>query len=228
MVFIAVLCSPAFALPDCQTTASTAASSFNPDSRQGSDECESLDFLQEANRITKTDIAKRSAMSNYCLHFDRKKNGIWKLLLYERIDPMPIRIRKECRVYSISPNANLEELFQDKLPITNGGCIKTCTGNCEKASKECLSNLYETYSIYDYINYFDINNCFRNIDADRISYLFYKYIPIKLELEVSCDGVREKIPTEKHYIYVSGICSEEQLRKNRGYDKYKSKEDENL
>jgi hypothetical protein len=209
-------------------TAPTAANCSNPNSRQGLDECESLDFSQEIDRISKTDIAKHSAISNYCLHFDTSKDSIWKLLLYERIAPLPTKIQKKCEVYSISIKINLEELFKSKGPTINGGCITTCTGNCEKASNKCSSNLDESYSIYDDMNYFDINYCFKNIDVDKISRLFNKYIPIKWELEVSCNGVTGKIPTENNYIYISGICNEEQLKKNRGYDKYKPKEDENL
>ncbi len=199
-------------------------------SRSSSKPCESFDFLHEASKIPKIDPTKDSVIAKHCLH--SKKDSTWELLLYERIVPLPVsEIQKECDVYSISGTINLEtgEIFQRKFGSgMSAGCVKTCVGSkeaCAGRNNKCKINTkkehYIEHYIYHRINDFHINSCFKNIDIDKISLLFDAYLPIKMELEISCDG--EKIPVlGSHYIYISGMCNEEQLEKIEEYNRLDS------
>ena len=186
----------------------------NPDSRQGLYKCDSLDVLQELNRISKFDSTKDSMIAKYCLY--SKEDSAWELSFYEQIIPLAIKIQKECSGYSISGTIDLgiKKIFRSSFSGgANGGCIKTCTGSkeaCEKLGNVCKIDISEKYNIYNHINDFSIISCLKGMDT--ISHLFNKYLPIKWDLNISCDD--EKIPVlGSHYIYISGLCTEEQLKK---------------
>ena len=176
-----------------------------------SDSRESFDFSKELKNSVKKDSVN-SAIANYCLLFE--KDSVGKLLFYEKIKPLSIEKQIECKSYSISVKINLEagKIFSNKEFMQNGFCMKTCTGSkeaCTKRGNICKTNISENLNIYDHINDFSINSCLKETE---ISYLVDKHIPIKWDLRISCE--REKIPVVGNsYIYISGICTEEQLKK---------------
>ena len=200
-------------------------------SKPRSNLCESLDFLQEIDKILKIDSAKDSVIAEYCLHYDAQKDSIWKLFLYEQIAPLSMGMQKECGSYSISNKITLEagEIFPREPSLLSAFCTKTCIGSkktCEERERDkCKIDINKSHSIYDFISDFSINSCFKEIGIDKISHLFNRHLPIKWDLKVSCDD--EKIPVlGSHYIYISEICNEKQLEKIKENKLKKSAKDE--
>jgi hypothetical protein len=221
--------------------------------------CEPFDVLHEIGKIPKFNSAKHSVIAKYCLHYKIQKDSTMELLLYERVDSLPISAKysvitkyslhyktqknntkelvldelvdtlpikkhKGCNSYSVSGNVNLNpsQIFSSyNYGSTSGSCLKTCTGSkeaCKKYGDECKVGINEMLHIYDHINFFDINSCLKGKEGmEKISHLFNRYLPIKWDLEIYCE-LKEKIPIfGSHYIYISEVCSEEQLKKNKEY-----------
>jgi hypothetical protein len=192
--------------------------------------CEPFDILHEMTQIPKFNSAKHSVIAKYCLHYKIQKDSAMELLLYERTASLSLNKHKGCNSFSISKNINLkpDKIFINNSSNASGGCIKTCAGSkeaCERRGDECKVNINEMVDIYDDINFFDINSCLKKMEGiGKISHLFNRYLPIKWNFEIYCD-FRERIPiVGNHYIYVSEICSEEQLKMNEEYDKYREKD----
>jgi len=174
--------------------------------------CESFDFLREIDKIPRIDSV--SAIAKYCLRSE--EDSTWKLSLYEHIVPLAIKIQKECRRYSFSGKIDLgvDKIFLSSLSGgESGGCVRSCIGSkkaCEKRNSVCKTDISEKYNIYDHINDFRISSCLKGME--KILHLFNIYLPIKWDLNISCDD--EKIPVlGSHYIHISRICTEEQLKK---------------
>jgi len=187
--------------------------------------CKSLDLLHEIGKVAKNSHAKHSMLAKYCLHFNAQKDSIWELILYEKAASLSEKIQKKCDSYSFSGKIDLEpsKIFSSNFGVESGFCIKTCTGSkeaCEKRGNECEVDISEKYNIRDYKDGFSINSCLKNME--QISHLFNMYLPMKWDLQISCEN--EKIPISgSDYIYISEICTEEQLKKKEEYDKYGEK-----
>ena len=216
IIFIAILCI----FTKSSYAVLIAINYFSPDSvKKGIYKCDSLNILQELDKISKSYSAKDTVIANYCLH--SKKDSTWELLFYEQIIPLSINVQRECTGSSIAGKIDLgiKKIFSHSF--TGGGigfCMKTCTGNkeaCEKRSNVCKIDISEKYNIYDYINMFSVkSSCLK-----ETSHLLSRHLPIKWDLEISCDT--ERIPIVGNYfIYISNICTEEQLEKNKKYDKW--------
>ena len=157
--------------------------------------CESYDFLNEMGKIPEFDPEKHSVIAKYCL----KYNIGWALLHYEQLIALEIKIQKECSKYSFGATISLEpdRTFFNQIFGGFGNCAP-CDFN--KLCRGCTKD-------------FVLGYCFDH-ERDDISYLFDKYIPIKQDLGISCDGEEIPIPMlESSYIYISGICNEEQMKK---------------
>jgi len=182
--------------------------------------CKPYDFLHEIAQIPKFDSARHSAIAKYCLNY----GGYWELLPYEQISPFEIRIQKECRIYSLGGTTNLEPsgMFSGMMFGGSGSCIAYTNIDPNK-KRECKADTIEFCN--DCIGEFIFNSCYLHKETDNISFLFDKYLPIKWDLRISCDGEKSQIPTpENYYIYISGFCNKEQLKKIETLNKARKKE----
>ena len=179
---------------------------------KGDEYCES-GCLYEIDKIPKFDSAKHYMIAKYCL------DSTFRLLsLYEQIFPLAIKIQKECHSHSIDGQIYLEPLkiFFGGLSGGWNSCIAYRLHSTEKV--ECKTDINEYYNIYEYIKRFGIDDYFEK--TDNISYLLSKYFPIKWDLIIECDDEEIAIPIpENYYIYISGICNEEQLKKIEALNK---------
>jgi len=208
---LSILCLFTFSYSSTPTSHSCSSDSQEP--------CEPFDILHEMAQIPKFNPAKHSVIAKYCLHYKTQKDSTVELLLYERIANLSIKKQKGCNFYSISEETNLkpDKIFMSISKAGNGFCTKTCTGSRETCEKldECKVDISEIFDIYGNINFFDINSCLKGVKGmEKISHLFNRYLPIKWDWEIYCD-FKEKIPISgSGYIYISEICTEEQLKKN--------------
>jgi len=181
--------------------------------------CEFYDFLHEIAQIPKFDSTKHSLTAKYCLNYD---SG-WVLLHYEQIIPLKAKIQKECETYSFSGEISLEPsgTFFNQIFGGFGSCMAYTIINPNK-KLECKIDMNE--HCHGCTENFVLGYCFDK-ERDNVSYLFDKYLPLKLSLRVSCDDEKIQIPSpENYYIYISGICNEEQLKKIETLNKARKKE----
>jgi len=177
-------------------------------SKEKKDHCESYNFLHEMAQLPKFDSSKHSVIAKYCLNND---SG-WVLLHYEQVIPLKIEMPKECLRYSFGGEISLKpsRTFFNQIFGGAGSCASKCEAEIIKSCNGCTK-------------YFVLGYCF-NEKRDDVSYLFNKYLPIKRDLSISCDNEEMPMPvSENEYIYISGICTEEQLKKKEEYDKYGEK-----
>jgi len=174
---------------------------------KGDEPCESYDFFHEMDKIPKFDSTKHFVAAKYCL-IERDR-----LSLYEQVIPLVIRIQKKCQSHSIDGIIYLEPFRIFLGSLSGGWHFCTAYSIHPHIKKECKEDINEFYNIYKYIKDFYVDYCSR--EADNVSYLLdKKYLHIKWELEILCDDEKIPIPVlENYYIYVSGICDEEQLKK---------------
>jgi hypothetical protein len=178
-------------------------------SQEKENPCESYNFLYEMAQIPKFDSAKYSVIARYCLNH----NIGWVLLHYEQVIPLEIKIppKKECLRYSFGGEISLEpdRTFFNQMFGGAGSCFSYSFSH--QGNEECKAKIIKGCN--GCTKDFALGYCF-NEERDDVSYLFDKYLPIKRDLGISCDG--EKIPihvSENEYIYISGICTKEQLKR---------------
>jgi hypothetical protein len=177
-------------------------------------DCESYDFLHEMSIIPKFDSAKHSMVAKYCLLYHDNVQGdtAMSFSLYEQIIPLAVKIQKECHSHSVDGKIYLEPIKMFFGGLYGGWSFCTDASIPPKENYICKTDINEHYNIYKYIKGFGIDYCFNKVN--NISYLLGKYFPIKWELTILCDDEEIPIPVPKsYYIYISGICNEDQLKK---------------
>ncbi|MCL2282107.1 MAG: hypothetical protein FWC26_02190 [Fibromonadales bacterium] len=185
---------------------------------KGDDYCKSYDCLHEIEKIPKFDSVKHSVVAKYCLHYNKdiRIDSTLSLLLYEQVIPLTVKMQKKCRTHSIDG-----EIYLEPIKIFFGGlsgeyyfCHAYDIYDSKK-NVECGTDMNEHYDIYRYIKSFGVDDYFEK--TDKISYLFNRYIPLKWNLKIFCNDEEISIPVpEDYYIYISEICTEEQLKKIEG------------
>jgi hypothetical protein len=165
---------------------------------------------EKQNRIAQSDSAKKYIIAEYCFSFDTDRG--WKLLLYEQIVPLTIKIQTESQHYDYSMYANLEANI--KFTATPVGSSNSCIGtssNPNKKTYKCKLDRNVEYNIYERFNTL---YSIQKIDTAQIAVLFDKVFPVEWNLEFKIDYQPHNL-SGSYNIKISGICNEEQLKKNR-------------
>jgi hypothetical protein len=180
---------------------------------KGDESCELYDCLHEIAQIPKFDSVKHAMTAKYCLYYNNiQKDSTLNLSLYEQVIPLAIKIQKECHSHSIDGEIYLEPIKMFFGGLSGEWSFCTDASIPPKKNYICKTDINEYYNIYKYIKNFGIDDYFEKMN--NISYLLGKYFPIKWELKILCDEEEIQIPVPKnYYIYISGICNEEQLKK---------------
>jgi hypothetical protein len=164
-------------------------------------------FTQEA------DSEKKFITAEYCFDFDEKHN-YWLLLHYKQIVPLKIQIPQACYEY----DAHVSIDFDTNYKV---GIISPTYGNCDYRPKKnnnykCKIPINTDFNIYNLVEI-----AFAEDDSTEVFRLSNKIHPVKWKLDFKCDEKQIFDLQGTFNIFISGICSEEQLKKiNEKYENY--------
>jgi hypothetical protein len=157
-------------------------------------------FAQEA------DSEKKFITAEYCFDFDEEDND-WLLLHYKQIIPLKIQIPQACYKYDADVSIDFDTKYKIGIGIPRYG---SCDYNHRPKKNEyykCKIPINTDFNIYNAIKI-----TFLEDDSTEVSRLSNKIHPIRWKLNFKCEKKQIFDLQGTFNIFISGICTEEQLK----------------
>lgn len=161
-------------------------------------------FLFIASLCCSQDIDKKKKpdiMAEYCVYSSVKEKEGWSLSVYKQNIPFQLSIRTISGVYSSYISVILDVPLNQK-PQLGYGHINSLVKNPWEL-KPNTSLVTYTYNIY--------GNDFETTDSLHLLDLFGKTFLLHWEIGMDISSYKQKMVGD-HTVYISGFCTEEQLK----------------
>lgn len=190
----------------------------------------------EKNKVNRADSLKKYITAEYCLNYDSERKWTlddsekgWKLLLYKSIIPLTIKLQSKSYNYFGNISYNLD---WDIQPRSLGfGSIKpggVCSSYGNGKTYDCKMERNEEYDMYgEEFKELYLNSLLQKTDTAKISTLFNPKKSLKWNLNFEIDYQSHNL-SGTHNIYISGICTEEQLKEIEKSKEMKEKSKNNV
>jgi len=156
------------------------------------------------------DSEKKFITAEYCFYFDEKYND-WLLLHYKQIVPLKIQIPQACYKYNTHTSVDFDIDYKVVIKSSeDGNCNYNRNYNPRKSENhKCKIPINTDFNIYNAVKI-----AFAEDDSTEVSRLSNKIHPVKWKLDFECDKKRIFNLQGTFNIFISGICTEEQLNNN--------------
>lgn len=147
------------------------------------------------------DVEKYNIVAEYCAYPTVDRHGVWDLSVYRQVIPFRFSVRTVTGLYSAMVSLVLNGPMKDNPQLIYGN-IASVKGTPWGIELNESQGTY-TYDIYE--------KDLETNDSLHLPELFGKTYPLHWEIEMDMGPHKQKMVGD-HTVYISGFCTEEQLK----------------
>lgn len=147
------------------------------------------------------DVEKYKIVAEYCAYPITDRHGVWGVSVYNQVIPIQFSVRTITGLYSAMVSLILNGPMKDNPQLIYGN-IASVKGTPWGIELNESQGTY-TYDIYE--------KDLETNDSLHLPELFGKIYPLHWEIEMGV-GIHKQKMSGDHHVYISGFCTDEQLK----------------